>query len=330
MQQKAEMEQVEFEFPDEREEREANERTKAKAETADVQENFEVEDDTPIKDRGREPLPKEIVQELENDELEDYSEKVRTKLKQLKKVWNDERREKEKAIREQQEAIAAAQRILDENRSLKAKLSQGEQTFLDTYKTAAEFELEAAKRAYREAYDNGDPDKLIEAQEKLSDVQYKLRKVKEYTPPLHEEQNRVQDEQQVRVSRPDPKATAWQERNTWFGQDEEMTSLALGLHQKLVKQYGDSYTSTDEYWGKIDDTMRRRFPDYFNTDDNQDSAAKPAETQRKPSSVVAPATRSTSSKKIVLKQSQLSIAKKLGLTPEQYAREIMKMEANNG
>jgi len=130
------------------------------------------------------------------------------------------------------------------------------------------------------------------------------------------------------VARPDPRAVAWQERNTWFGQDEEMTSLALGLHQKLVKQYGSGYTSTDEYWQKIDGTMRQRFPDYFQDSPQQES--KSASRTEKPSTVVAPATRSTSSKKVVLKQSQLNIAKRLGLSPEQYARELLRMEANNG
>jgi hypothetical protein len=330
MQQKSDIEQVEFEFPDEREEREANERAKAQAKEKDVSAGIEIEDDTPPEDRGREPLPKEVVQELENDELEDYSEKVRSKLVKMKKVWHDERREKEKALREQQEALAAAQRMLEENRALKARLSHGEQTFIKTYKTAAELELDAAKRSYKEAYDSGDTDKLLEAQEKLSEVQYKLQKVREYTPALQRQEIEVQEQQQVQVSRPDPKAAAWQERNTWFGQDEEMTSLALGLHQKLVNQHGTSYPSTDEYWQKVDDTMRRRFPDYFNTEPNTASSERTGEAQKKPSTVVAPATRSTSSKKIVLKQSQISIAKKLGLTPEQYAREIMKMEANNG
>jgi hypothetical protein len=108
-----------------------------------------------------------------------------------------------------------------------------------------------------------------------------------------------------------------------------MTSLALGLHQKLDKQHGPSATSTDEYWSKVDDTMRRRFPDYFQ-DTTFEAAPKPAGRTEKSSTVVAPATRSTGSKKILLKQSQLSIAKKLGLTPEQYVREMMKMEAKNG
>lgn len=318
------MDKVEFEFPDEKEMKAGGKATEPKED--DFQ--LEIEDDTPPEDRNREPLPKELVQELEQDELEDYSEKVKTRLKQMKKVWHDERREKESALRERQAAEELAQRVLEENKKLKGKLSAGEKTYLETYQTAAEMELEAAKRIYREAYDAGDTDKLIEAQEKIANANYKLQKAKEYVPTLQRQEDDVKDIPEAQVARPDPRATAWQERNTWFGQDEEMTSLALGLHQKLVKQYGSSYPSTDEYWQKVDATMRQRFPDYFQ--DKTQQTEKPATRTEKASTVVAPATRSTSSKKITLKQSQLSIAKRLGLSPEQYARELMKMEANNG
>lgn len=318
------MEKTEFEFPDEIE---AKKGGKVESKQEDDFE-LEVEDDTPPEDRNREPLPKEIVQELEQDELEDYSEKVKTRLKQMKKVWHDERREKESALRERQAAEDLAQRVLSENKALKGKLSQGEKNYLDTYMSAAEMELDAAKRSYREAYDAGDTDKLIEAQEKISNANYKLQKAKEYVPSLQRQEDDVKDEPEAQVARPDPRAVAWQERNTWFGQDEEMTSLALGLHQKLVKQHGSGYPSTDEYWQKVDSTMRQRFPDYF-PDKPQQTSQSGSRTE-KSSTVVAPATRSTGSKKIVLKQSQLSVAKKLGLTPEQYARELMKMEANNG
>jgi hypothetical protein len=315
------MEMTEFEFPDEKEEKEL--KKGGAVESFDL----EIEDDTPPEDRNREPLPKELVQELEQDELEDYSEKVKTRLKQMKKVWHDERREKESALRERMAAEELAQRVLEENKQLKGKLSAGEKTYLETYQTAAEMELDAAKRIYREAYDAGDTDKLIEAQEKIANANYKLQKAKEYVPSLQRQEDDVKDVSEAQVARPDPRAVAWQERNTWFGQDEEMTSLALGLHQKLVKQYGSSYPSTDEYWQKVDSTMRQRFPDYFQ---DKSQPEKSGSRTEKSSTVVAPATRSTSSKKITLKQSQLSIAKRLGLTPEQYAREIMKMEANNG
>jgi hypothetical protein len=317
------MDKVEFEFPDEKE---AKQGGKVEVEKDDFQ--LEIEDDTPEEDRGRAPLPKEIVDELERDELEDYSEKVKIRLKQMKKVYHDERREKDQALRERQAAEELAKRILEENRALKEKLSAGEKSYIETYQSAAELELDSAKRAYREAYDAGDTDKLIEAQERLNSAQFKLQKAKEYVPSLQFDEKEVQSTPEVPVARPDPRAVAWQERNTWFGQDEEMTSLALGLHQKLVKQYGNQYTSTDEYWQKIDGTMRQRFPDYFQDSTQQES--KPVSRTEKPSTVVAPATRSTSSKKITLKQSQLNIAKRLGLSPEQYARELMRMEANNG
>jgi hypothetical protein len=313
------MNKTEFEFPDEQE-------NKVEAQQEEAL-DFEIEDDTPAEDRGREPLPKEIVDELDKDELEDYSEKVKIRMKQMKKVWHDERRAKEEAHRERGAAEEFARKILEENKKLKGRLSEGEKNYLDTYKGAVELELDAAKRAYREAYDAGDTDRLIEAQEKLANANYKLQKAKEYVPTLQHEESSVKGEPEVQVPRPDPRAVSWQERNTWFGQDEEMTSLALGLHNKLVKQYGQQYTSTDEYWKTIDDTIQRRFPEQFPKSTQPERSGSRTE---KASTVVAPATRSTSSKKVVLKQSQLSIAKKLGLTPEQYAREIMKMEATNG
>jgi hypothetical protein len=316
------MEQQEFQFPDEKEEK----AKPAESKLDDIE--FEIEDDTPEEDRGREPLPKQIVEELDQDDLEDYSEKVKVRLKQMKKVYHDERREKDAALRERQAAEELAKRLLEENRSLKGKLSEGEKTYLQTYQSAVELEVDAAKKAYREAYDAGDTDKLLDAQEKLNFAQIKLQKAKDYVPSLQYDPDEVQSSPEVPVARPDPRAVAWQERNTWFGQDEEMTSLALGLHQKLVKQYGNQYTSTDEYWQKIDGTMRQRFPDYFQDSTQQES--KPVSRTEKPSTVVAPATRSTSSKKIVLKRSQLDTIKRLGITPEQYARELMKMEANNG
>jgi len=311
------MDAEDFKFPDEKEE------VSAAADDFEI----EIEDDTPAEDRDRQPLPKDIVDELEDDELEEYSEGVKTRLKQMKKVWHDERREKEQALREQQEAIAYAQRMMEENKALKGKLSVGEQTFVSTYKGAAEMEYDNAKRDYKEAYDMGDADRLLDAQEKLNQAQFKLQKVNDYVPSRQEEEVNVQPATNT-VPRPDQRAIAWQERNEWFGKDEEMTSLALGLHQKLVAQYGTSYPSTDEYWKKVDDTMKRRFPEHFGDKEEEEA---PQKAQRsKPAPVVASADRSTPSKKVRLKQSQVLIAKKLGLTPEQYVREMMKLEASNG
>ena len=289
--------------------------------------DIDVEDDTPEADRGREPMPKEVVDELEADELEEYSDKVKTRLKQMKKVWHDERREKERYQREQNEALAAAQRLLEENRKLKATLSEGEQTLVGSFKQTAEYELEQAKREYKDAYEAGDTDRVLDAQQKLSEAQYKLQQLAGYRPTLQDVEEDVQLAQpQVQIPRPDQKTMAWQERNMWWGTDPEMTASALGLHQKLEKERGPQFVGTDEYWGVIDTTMRRRFPEYFGDESKATEGTAKAQRASKPANVVAPASRSTSSKKIVLKQSQLSIAKKLGLTPEQYAREFAKME----
>ena len=288
---------------------------------------LEIEDDTPEQDRGREPMPPEIVEELEKDDVEEYSEKVRSRFKQLKKVWHDERREKERAYREQQEALAAAQRLLQENQRLKSTLTQGESYLLDSYKAQADYELKEAERAYRDAYEAADTDRVVEAQRKLTEASLKMQQLNSYRPPLQQPEPEVQlPQEQVHIPQPDRRTMAWQERNQWYGSDPEMTASALGLHQKLINERGQQYAGTDEYWQTIDKTMRRRFPDYFGEDEVASGGSKTAARETKSATVVAPASRSRSPKKIRLTTSQLSIAKKLGLTPEQYAREVAKGE----
>jgi len=301
----------------------------------EIQDDIPDEDKDPVTGKEREPMPQELVQELEQDELEDYSDKVKTRLKQMKKVWHDERRAKEAAFRERQAAEEFAKKVFEENRKLKETLSSGEKSYLDTAKNAANLELEMAKRQYKEAYEAGDSDQIIEAQTKLAEANYRLQKVNEYKPTLQAPENDVNIEAstQVEVPRPDQKTLAWQERNPWWGTDEEMTALALGYHQKLEKQYGRQYVGTDEYWQNIDKTMRRRFPDYFGEEEveTSDGGGKPVQrTETKPATVVAPASRSTSSKKIVLSKSEVNLAKKFGLTPQQYAMEKQRLEKLNG
>ena len=287
--------------------------------------DVEVEDDTPVEDQGFTKSEPEYVKSLEKDELTEYSDEVKNKIAGFKKIYHDERREKEKALREQQEAIALAQRLYEENKALKGKVNTSEKVAVDSFKTSAERELEIAKREYKEAYESGDAEKLVDAQEKITSAKIKMEKASNYAEninqrtSLQERENAVQIPQQIEKPVRDQKASAWQERNSWFGQDDEMTSLALGLHEKLVKEHGMAYATTDEYYKRIDETMRKRFPENFEDVDDE-------KTRPKPSTVVAPASRSTSSKKIRLNTSQLNIAKKLGLSPEQYARELLKLE----
>jgi hypothetical protein len=296
------------------------------------EELFEVEeeDDTPPEDRNKEPLPDDMVETLENDTLEDYSERVKQRMSQLKKVWHDERRAKEQASREKEEAISYAQKVFQQNKKLQSTLSAGEEDYLKTLIGSAEKELDLAKRDYREAYESGDTDKIIDAQALMNSAQYKLSQAAGLKPQYNASQtaeNSVelpQDSVRHNLPKPDAKAQAWQTRNTWFGRDEEMTSLALGLHEKLVRNGLDP--TSDAYYRRIDETMQKRFPENF-----EGSSLEPEQpSQRKPSNVVAPATRSTAPKKVRLSKTQVAFAKKLKLTPEQYAREIFKLENANG
>jgi len=317
-------------LPDEKEVKVSEEKNEVKVETKADDIALEIEDDTPPEDKGKEPLPKDKVEELENDTLEDYSERVKQRMAQLKKVWHDERRAKEAADRERQEAIRFAQQIAEENKKLKTTLESGESTYIETLKNALESELALAKESYRKAYDTGETDSIIEAQQKMNDAQFRLSQAKQYEPrfknALQDDKNPVYIQQNEQPSfKPDDKALKWQEKNEWFGKDEEMTSLALGLHEKLVRS-GISPTS-DEYYRRIDTTMQKRFPEYFG--DATLDEEKPAE-RTKPSTVVAPATRSTAPKKVRLTKTQVALAKKFGLTPEQYARETLKLENANG
>jgi hypothetical protein len=291
---------------------------------------IEEEDDTPPEDRNKEPLPEKILKELEEDNLEDYSDRVKQRMAQLKKVYHDERRAKEEAAREKEEAIAYAQKVYQQNQKLQTTLSSGEEDYLKTLIGSAEKELALAKRDYREAYDSGDTDKIVEAQALMNSAQYKLSQASNLKPQYKASQtpqNSVQSSQEVtrpRAPQPDAKAQAWQAKNQWFGKDEEMTSLALGVHERLVRS-GIQPTS-EEYYLRIDETMQKRFPENFG--ETSLEPGRPA--QRKPSNVVAPASRSTAPRKVRLSKTQVAFAKKLKLTPEQYAREMIKLENANG
>ena len=307
----------EFKFPDEKD----DVKVTTEDDQTDEQIIIDVEDNTPEEDRNKPPLPDKVKEELYNDELEDYSTKVKKKLIQMKKLAHDERREKETALREQQEAISFAQRVMEENKRLKSNLNNSEKNVLATVQKAVEMEMNEAKRAYREAYDSGDTDKVMEAQERLTQATLKVEKVKNFRPqPLQEQETPVQMQPQpVQQVRPDPSAQAWQQENPWFGEDEEMTSLALGLHERLKRE--GVAVSSQEYYRRIDATIRKRFPEKFEEEAEQES--RPV----RKSSVVAPATRSTSPKRVRLNPSELNLAKKLNLTPEQYAKAKLEMEA---
>lgn len=323
----------EFKFPDAQQEI----KTEA-APTTEEELEIQIEDDTPEEDRGKKPLPKDLVDELEKDDLEDYSEKVKKRLSQMKKVWHDERREKERAFREREEALKFAQIREQEIKQLKQRLGVGEKAFIEEAIRSVKNDLVSAKDKLKQAYESGDSDRIAEAQELLTDVKLRADKISRLRPSLQNDNQGVQTRQQVatpqvdQAPQVDKKAEDWRQQNTWFGADEEMTALALGLHDKLVRSGVDP--RSDDYYRQIDKTMRKRFPEAFEGEEEEpnqttEEVEKPA-PRKKPATVVAPVTRSTAPRQVRLTPTQVAIAKKLGLSNEQYARELMKLENNNG
>jgi len=292
----------------------------------------EIEDDTPEEDRGKTPSDPKFVEELDRDELDEYSSAAKQKIAAFKKVYHDERRAKKAADREREEAVAVAKKLFEENKALKGRVNNTEGFALNSIKSNAQAALEKAKREYRDAYESGDTDRIIEAQEAMTEAKMSISQAETAehnfkNRPVQEEEFVVQTPQRPKQPPRDQKFEKWRERNSWIDSDSEMRALAMGIHEKLVAEHGAGYATTDEYYRRIDATVRKRFPEKFEDGDETEievDSKPPART--KPSVVVAPASRSTASKKLKLKPSQVDLARKLGITNEQYAKEVLKLE----
>ena len=332
------MEKVEFSFPTAKDEAEVEkfevviegakdplevkDSTRKEVTLDDEDFKIEVVDDTPPKDRNRKPST--APDELTDEELENYSDKVRKRLQHFSKGYHDQRRAAEQAAREKAELEALTARLIEENKDLKGSVNKSQEAMLEHAKRLVERDLNDAKAKFKQAYDAGESDAVVAAQEALTQAKLQADKVANIKlQPLQNENFEVQQRQSAPTV--DVRAQEWQKSNPWFGKDTEMTSLALGLHQKLVEQ-GVQPTS-DEYYEKIDSRMRQLFPEQFDAGDNQEDT-KP---RRKANNVVAPATRSTAPKKIVLSATQVSLAKRLGVPLEEYAKQVaIEMRKRNG
>lgn len=308
------MDAEKFKFPDEKPAKAEEEKLEVSVES-DVE--VEVVDDTPEADRNRPPM-KEAPADVTDEELASYSENAKKRIQHFSKGYHEERRAKEAALREREEALRLAQSVIEENKKLQSNLGQGQQALLEQAKKVVAQELEQAKRQYKEAYESGDSDKLVEAQEALTSAKIKAERVNNFKPPLQKPKPVVQPDPEPVVPQVDPKVNAWREANPWFGDNKRMTAMALTIHQELVDSGVD--TRSDEYFNRINAEMRQVFPDAF-----------PSEKPVKKASVVAPATRNTAPRKIVLTRTQETLAKRLGLTNEQYARAVAEeMRKQNG
>ena len=327
-------EKVEFYFPDPDNE-ESLEIEGSSAETIDTSgkkkveeptDDFDIEvvDDTPPEDRGRKPS--EPPEDVTEEELEAYSDKVRKRIQHFTKGYHDERRAKEQAMREREELERLAQKLVDENHKLKGTVSKNQAVLIEQAKKQVAVELEQAKRAYKDAYESGNGDALLEAQDKLTSARLRSERVENFkVPALQEENNEVQTQEENTVApvivKPDDKAVQWADANPWFGTDDEMTSFALGLHKKLVTNGVDP--QSDDYYQSINARMRQVFPENF-----EDAQTQEVDKPKRNQNVVAPATRSTALRNVKLTQTQIAIAKRLGVPLEQYAKQVADLTRN--
>ena len=282
--------------------------------------DIEVVDDTPKADRNRKPS--EPPADVTDEELEEYSEKVRKRIQHFNKGYHDERRAKEQAQREREELERYAQTLVDENRELRGNVNKNQEALLEQAKQAVTAELAQAKQEYREAYEAGDTERVVEAQEKLTSATLRTDKLDNFEfTPLQEDETPVQtNTEPVR----DPKAQAWAEENPWFRENEEMRDVAVAIHQKLVRD--KISPQSDEYYEAINARMRKFYPDYFGENEEPE-----VEKPKRQSNVVAPATRSTAPKKVKLTQTQVALANRLGVPLEEYAKQAaLEARRQNG
>lgn len=295
------MAETAFKFPDEE--------VVNNKETAGTEVEIEIVDDTPEEDRNRRPM-KEAPVDVSDEELEQYSDSVKKRIQHFTKGYHEERRSKEAAVREREEAVNLAQNLVEENKRLQGSLGQGQAALLDQAKKVIAGEVDEAKRQLKIAHEAFDTDGIVEAQDALTNAKIKADRVNNFKlPPVQEPKNVVQHQQAAAAPQVDTKARAWQDENPWFGSDDEMTAVALTVHKKLVE--GKIDPTSDEYYEKINSRVRQLFPDAF-----------PSGRAAKRSTVVASATRSTAPRKIVLTQSQVNIAKRLGVPLEAYAKQV--------
>jgi hypothetical protein len=261
--------------------------------------------------------------DISEDEIGQYSDRVQKRIKRLKYEFHEQRRARETAERQNSEAVAHAQRMISENRDLKNLLQRGNEALFKATEAKTDGELQMAEKEYKEAYDTGDTDRIVEAQKKINDAQYSRRSVEELRPPqgeqvVSQQAQQAEPQQQQYVPPPDPRAIEWLRENPWFGQDKEMTSFAYGLHEKLVVDEKIS-PQAEEYYQRVDRAYAGGIPGSFRRRRTLSMRRPPRK------SVVAPATRAGKTpRKVTLNSTQVDLAKKLGITTEQYANQVAK------
>lgn len=299
---------------------------RAGANTADEIDVEEVPDSKiPDADARAKPLPADVNPEPTEEELAAYSEQVRKRIEKLTHARHDERREKELAQRERDEAIAFAQQALAAQRALEERAKKLTQQSVTSSIEKLDAEILAAKQKYIEAANAYDTEAMAEQQLKLAELvaSKKQTETQKNVEPIA--QPATSDVQRAPTARPAPdkRAQEWAARNdAWFQKDKAMTAFVFGVHEDLVSRGVDPRTDSELYYKKLDEEVRSRFPEKFESETSQ-------RTPR--TSPVAPASRTVNGRrKVTLTSTELSLARRLGVTPEQFAAEKIKLEQRNG
>ena len=280
-------------------------------------ENTEVENETEVTYEEPESQAEGKVKQASNeDELDSYSKGVQSRIKKLTERYRQEERDKAEAVR-------LSQQLIEENNKLKTRVKALDTGYLSEYGSRLESQTESAKRVYKEAYEAGDTDKMLEAQQALSNIavqqqQYntaKARAEQQAKMPVQQAAP-VQQQQQQAAPVPDEKAVAWKDKNKWFGQDKIMTTAAYTIHQELVEEQGFDPNS-DEYYSEVNRRMRGEFPHKFQSANKSGGGSQVASAGNS-------ASRSTKSgrRSVKLSHSAVAIAKKLGVPLEEYAKYV--------
>jgi len=321
-----------YKFPDETDE--DKETLELDLEVDEDKVEIEVVDDTPPQDRGRKPLDREVADPTD-EELNEYSKKVQTRMRELTHKSHDERRKAEALYREKTELERAAQALAAENKRLQEYVQVGQNAYIDKSKSLAQIAMDNAKAKFKSALDIGDTEAATAAQQEMMAAQMEMEQVNNFKPtPLRESEQPAYTQATSNTQAPqtslDDRVVNWASSNPWFERrgDEDMTGYAYGVHNKLVREYGQEYTRTDEYFKKIDNAMRRAFPERF--DDIEEEPEEKPQKQNRPKTVVAPAQRSSAPKKIRLSLTQQNVAKRLGIPLELYAKKLAELENSNG
>ncbi len=254
-----------------------------------------------------------------DEELDSYSKGVQSRIKKLTERYRQEERDKAEALR-------VSQQLLEENQKLKSRMQALDTGYLSEYGTRLQSQTEAAKRAYKEAYEAGDTDRMLEAQQALSNIAIetqryntaKARAEQQAKMPVQQAQpvQQAAPQPQQQQAKPDPRAQGWAEKNTWFGQDKVMTASAFAIHQQLVEEEGFD-PATDEYYTEVDRRIRSEFPHKFQTAKKTGGGSQVASAGNSASRSNKQGRRS-----VKLTHSQVAIAKKLGVPLEEYAKYV--------